>query len=110
MKNLARKLSENWPASRRINPLAKALGLAGASIPIEPAGVTLGEAENPARFFYDHLLSLTERLLEGDLDIAVYEDCVRWMFEIQGYVMFTVDKLTTSIVRQVRHDASEPHS
>ncbi|KAI8377319.1 Sin3 family co-repressor-domain-containing protein [Blakeslea trispora] len=51
---------------------------------------------------YQILLSLIDRLVEGDLDQQTFEEYVRYIFGPDAYIIFTIDKLVLSIVRQVK--------
>ena len=51
--------------------------------------------------YYSHFLELTEKLLDNHLDITVYEDAMREMFNVNAYKLFTLDKLILVTVRQV---------
>ncbi|KLT42069.1 hypothetical protein CC85DRAFT_285843 [Cutaneotrichosporon oleaginosum] len=81
-----------------INPEAIKLGLA------EPETQNLGveNGENPARHYYDHLLALCERLFDQDIDQATFEETLRLMFSNKAYIMFTVDRLVSAIVKQTQ--------
>ncbi|EJD54420.1 hypothetical protein AURDEDRAFT_110072 [Auricularia subglabra TFB-10046 SS5] len=56
---------------------------------------------NAAPHFYAHMLELCEKFFEGDLEAAGFEENLRFMFGTQAYVMFTVDKLVVSIIKQL---------
>ena len=59
--------------------------------------------ETPVSEYYKHFLELTEELLDNHMDITVYEDAVREMFNVNAYKVFTIDKLVLVTVRQVPH-------
>jgi paired amphipathic helix protein Sin3a len=50
---------------------------------------------------YHALLKQTHRLFSGDMDAAVYEENIRYLFTTESYILFTVDKLVHAIVKQV---------
>lgn len=50
---------------------------------------------------YSALLEQTDRLFSGDVDAAVYEENIRYLFTTESYILFTVDKLVHAIVKQV---------
>lgn len=54
------------------------------------------------RGYYHILLSLIDKLFEGDVDQQIFEECVRYIFGAEAHIMFTIDKLVLSIVRHVR--------
>lgn len=76
---------------------------------------------NAASYFYDYLLASCERLFDNDIDQQTFEDICRYMFgtkvsEIsncslvrvlivfpKAYVMFTIDKVISSFLKQVQY-------
>ncbi|RCH92037.1 Transcriptional regulatory protein sin3 [Rhizopus stolonifer] len=56
---------------------------------------------NTKRGSYQILLSLIDKLFEGGLDQQTFEECVRYIFGGDAYIMFTIDKLVLSIVRHI---------
>ena len=81
-----------------INPLAIELGLAEP----DTQYMQIEAGSNPAQKYYGHLLGMSERLFEGDVEINTYEETMRIMFGTKAYVLFTLDKVISSIVKQVR--------
>ncbi|GAA5880524.1 hypothetical protein JCM16303_005415 [Sporobolomyces ruberrimus] len=55
-----------------------------------------------AEYYYQRALSLCEKFFEGELDQPAFEDSIRRILASQGYMLFTVDKLVTSIIKQVQ--------
>lgn len=53
------------------------------------------------RGYYNLLLALIDKLFEGDIDQQIFEECVRYIFGTDAYIMFTIDKLVLSLVRHV---------
>lgn len=51
--------------------------------------------------YYNMLLALVDKLFEGEIDQQTYEECVRYNFGTDAYIMFTIDKLVLSLVRHV---------
>ncbi len=68
------------------------------------AGINAAEESglylHPSRY-YDTLLDLCEKLFDQDLDQATFEESVRYMYGIDGYVIFTVDKVISAFVKSV---------
>lgn len=60
----------------------------------EPMSVT-------AQQYYQRALGLCEKLFDGEIDQAAFEEAMRTMFATQGYTLFTVDKLLNMILKQV---------
>lgn len=59
------------------------------------------QEHNHARKSYPTFLWLTQNLLNGALDLGIYEELIRETFGLEAYVAFTIDKLIQSIVRQI---------
>jgi paired amphipathic helix protein Sin3a len=53
---------------------------------------------------YSLLLALVDKLFEGGVDQQTFEECVRYIFGTEAYIMFTIDKLVLSLVRHVSSD------
>ncbi|GAN02843.1 hypothetical protein MAM1_0029d02291 [Mucor ambiguus] len=53
------------------------------------------------RGYYSILLSLIDKLFEGEIDQQTFEECVRYIFGGDAYIMFTIDKLVLSLVRDI---------
>ena len=54
-----------------------------------------------AQQLYQRALGLCEKLFDNEIDQNAFEDAMRQMFAIQGYMLFTVDKILTGILKQV---------
>ncbi|KAK4047774.1 hypothetical protein OIO90_006073 [Microbotryomycetes sp. JL221] len=49
---------------------------------------------------YQRALGLCESLFDGEIDQSSFEDAMRAMFATQGYMLFTVDKILTGVLKQ----------
>ena len=127
-KSLATKLATDGSTSFLPNPVALDLGLTDTAGPIGyftdlasgtfplnsqrpervAAALTLlssgldNPALNPAEHFYLHLLDLVEKVFDGELEQATFEENMRFMFGTKAFVVFTLDKLCAAICKQVR--------
>jgi paired amphipathic helix protein Sin3a len=55
-----------------------------------------------AEEMYDYYInSLLRPFLKGDMEASKYEDECRQIFGIASYVLFTIDKLLSTLVKQV---------
>ena len=54
----------------------------------------------PAQMFAV-FMELTLKMVENAMDATAYEDALRDLFNIEAYRMYTVDKLSHALVRQV---------
>ena len=95
-KDIADKLAQD--KQQPVNPLAIKLGLADPET--QNFGIEAGE--NPAQYYYQNLLSLAEKLFENELDVNSFEETLRFMFGTKAYIMFTLDRVVATIVKQVR--------
>ncbi|GAA5866171.1 hypothetical protein JCM1840_005098 [Sporobolomyces johnsonii] len=60
-----------------------------------------------AEYYYQRALALCEKLFDGELDQPAFEDAIRKILATQGYMLFTVDRLVTGIVKQAQAAVSD---
>ncbi|PHZ14448.1 uncharacterized protein RHIMIDRAFT_249415 [Rhizopus microsporus ATCC 52813] len=60
--------------------------------------------------YYNVLLSLIDKLFEGDIDQQTFEESVRFIFGADAYILFTIDKLVLSLVRHIHIIITDTHS
>ncbi|SJX62935.1 related to SIN3-transcription regulatory protein [Sporisorium reilianum f. sp. reilianum] len=117
VKDLGVQMANKQPLRSKINPLAIELGLqdggsgpaavvgaaANASSlgPVAPTNEEAGLTLHPSRY-YDTLLDMCEKLFDGDVDQGTYEESVRYMYGIEGYIVFTLDKVIGAMVKVVQ--------
>ncbi|KAN0061779.1 hypothetical protein ACQY0O_005772 [Thecaphora frezii] len=117
MKTLGADMAAREPLRSKINPIAVELGLQdGASGPAAVVGATANASSlgpvastneeagltlHPSRY-YDTLLDMCEKLFDGDIDQATFEESVRYMYGIEGYIVFTLDKVIGALVKTVQ--------
>ncbi|GAC71740.1 gluconate kinase [Moesziomyces antarcticus T-34] len=117
VKDLGVQMANKHPLRSKINPLAIELGLqdggsgpaavvgatANASSlgPVAPTNEEAGLTLHPSRY-YDTLLDMCEKLFDGDVDQATYEESVRYMYGIEGYIVFTLDKVIGALIKVVQ--------
>lgn len=95
-KDAAENVANRTIKYQPVNPTASLLGLT------DPSSAPILEAEgNPAAHFYNQLLDLCEKLFDGEIDQAAYEEGLRYMFGIDAYPAFTFDKVIAQILKQV---------
>ncbi|KAH8111835.1 hypothetical protein DFH11DRAFT_1690122 [Phellopilus nigrolimitatus] len=56
----------------------------------------------PEAHFYGYMLDACEKLFEGELDQATFEENMRFLFGTKAYSVFTLDKLIAALIKQVR--------
>ena len=69
--------------------------------PVAPTNEEAGLTLHPSRY-YDTLLDMCEKLFDGDVDQATYEESVRYMYGIEGYIVFTLDKVIGALIKVVQ--------
>ncbi|KAJ3524043.1 hypothetical protein NM688_g8631 [Phlebia brevispora] len=94
-------------ASLRVNPVARELGLEetnGPSVILEQVEQELRErtGQTDANILYMYFLDACEKMFAGDMDQATFEEHMRWFFRMRAYLVFTLDKVITAIVKQVQ--------
>ncbi|KAK4705607.1 paired amphipathic helix protein Sin3a, partial [Phenoliferia sp. Uapishka_3] len=79
---------------QRLSPLAIDLGLT-TPVPVIDAG------DNPAEHYYAHTLDLSEKLFDGEISQADFEEHLRYMGGIHAYPLFTIDKLVSGVIKHI---------
>lgn len=51
--------------------------------------------------YYEAILDLIDRFFDGDIDQAHFEEYTRYVFVTEAYLLFTIDKLVHTMVKQV---------
>ncbi|EEB07742.1 Clr6 histone deacetylase complex subunit Pst1 [Schizosaccharomyces japonicus yFS275] len=77
------------------NPIAVELGL--VHDPFERLGFAIPEADT----VYERALLLCERIIESDIDQMGFEDALRCLYGIKAFQLYTVEKLVSSVVKQL---------
>lgn len=92
-KQLAAQLAAKH-THHRLNPLGIELGLSA------PVPTVDGEG-NAAEHYYEHLLDLSEKLFDNDIDASTFEEQLRYMVGIRAYPLFTIDKLIGTAIKHI---------
>lgn len=61
------------------------------------------DGEPSETHYYNFLLESMEKLMDGEIDQALFEDCMRVTFGTQAYTIFTLDKVIGALIKQVSH-------
>lgn len=116
MKALGAQMAAKQPIRSKINPIAIELGQDVANGPATVVGATANASHlgpvastneeaglilHPSRY-YDTLLDMCEKLFDGDIDQATFEESIRYMYGIEGYLVFTLDKVIGALVKVVQ--------
>ncbi|KAH8101975.1 hypothetical protein BXZ70DRAFT_932719 [Cristinia sonorae] len=103
-KGLAAQAAAESPSSYQANPVADALGLLTDT-------TFLGDRASDPSHFYPLFLESCERLFDNEIEVAVFEDQVRYMFGVkESYKAFTIDKLIGALVKQVQNCLADAKS
>ncbi|RDB29628.1 Paired amphipathic helix protein pst1 [Hypsizygus marmoreus] len=89
------------------NRVAVELGLDepnGPSVVLEQTMEVLGDrgASDNANVVYMYLLNACEKFFDSEMDLATFEEHMRWFFGTKAYLLFTLDKVITALVKQVQ--------
>ncbi|KAF7793452.1 hypothetical protein EIP86_004564 [Pleurotus ostreatoroseus] len=95
-------------ASLRVNPVARTLGQEetnGPSVILEEVEKEICERSGmeDANILYIYFLDVCEKTFAGEMDQATFEEHMRWFFRTKAYLVFTLDKVITAIVKQLWH-------
>ncbi|KAG0224512.1 Transcriptional regulatory protein sin3 [Actinomortierella wolfii] len=80
---------------RTVNPAAVDLGLQDNRVEVD-ADIKTGTGNN-----YSKLLRLLTRFIEGDIEQAMFEESARYLFATKAYIVFTMDKLISALLKHV---------
>ncbi|KAG1757835.1 hypothetical protein EDB19DRAFT_1624058 [Suillus lakei] len=89
------------------NPIAIELGLDdpnGPSAILAQAmeAVCNRQTRDATDVVYLYMLEAFEKLFDSELDQAIFEEHMRWFFGNKAYHLFTLDKLLSSLIKQVQ--------
>jgi paired amphipathic helix protein Sin3a len=57
---------------------------------------------NVSKGYYAAIMDMIDRFFDGDIDQQVFEEHSRYIFVTDAYLIFTIDKLVHSMVKQVK--------
>ncbi|KAF0992548.1 hypothetical protein HZS_7881, partial [Henneguya salminicola] len=82
--------------------------LKGLAHPI-PRIINSSKNTNKADIF-DQFQNMVYNLIDGNIDNDYYEECCRCIFGLDSYVLFTIDKIISGIMRQLNYIAVDSSS
>ncbi|KAL0137999.1 hypothetical protein V8B55DRAFT_1533963 [Mucor lusitanicus] len=85
---------------KRVNKVARDLGLYSSRF--DDVDVSKG--------YYNAILEMIDRFFDGDIDQQVFEEHTRYIFTTDAYLIFTIDKLVHSMVKQIQAITVDPKS
>ncbi len=56
---------------------------------------------NPAKYYYQYMLDACEKLFDTEIDQNTFEEQLRFMFGTKAYLLFTMDKVISALIKQV---------
>ncbi|KAG2220934.1 hypothetical protein INT45_010687, partial [Circinella minor] len=92
MKTLDKAMKANPTKGKRINKVASELGLYTSRF--ADIDISIG--------YYNAVLDLIDRFFDGDFDQNLFEEKARYIFVTDAYVLFTIDKLIQSTIKQIQ--------
>ncbi|KAG8219608.1 hypothetical protein J3R82DRAFT_562 [Butyriboletus roseoflavus] len=97
------------------NPIAVELGLDDPNGPgavLRQAMEALGEQrlDGTQDLVYMYFMDACEKLFDGELEVGLFEEHMRWLFGNQAYLLFTLDKLIAAFIKQVQSVLSDNKS
>lgn len=92
MKKLDAEMKADPEKGKTLNKVAQELGL--YTTRFDDIDLSSG--------YYNALLELIDRFFDGDLDQAMFEEKTRYLFVTEAHVLFTIDKLVHSIIKQIQ--------
>ncbi|KAF8140489.1 hypothetical protein EV363DRAFT_1152523 [Boletus edulis] len=110
----AKHVTENLN-SMDSNPIAVELGLDDPNGPgavLRQAMEALGEQrpDSIPDLVYMYFIDACEKLFDGELEVGLFEEHMRWFFGNQAYLLFTLDKLIAAFIKQVQSVLSDNKS
>jgi paired amphipathic helix protein Sin3a len=99
IQSVAEKISRRPEKYRRTSSLALKLGIQKDFLP------HVTEAQ-----YYNELFSILDKFFDGELDQALFEDQVRYMFGTSAFVLFTIDKFCLNLCRLMLNIISDEKS
>lgn len=92
LKRLDEEMRNNPDKGKKMNSIALELGLYSNRF----------DDVDTSNGYYNALLDLIDRLFDGDIDQTMFEEKARYLFATEVYVLFTIDKLVHSIIKQMQ--------
>jgi len=86
------------------NPIAVELGMEDSQGPSSVQEQILRDcgAEDNEEALYQYMLEACEKLFMNELDQAMFEEHMRWFFGTKAFLLYTVDKIVASLIKQVQ--------
>ena len=99
IQSVAERISRRPEKYRRTSSLALKLGIQKDFLP------HITETQ-----YYNELFSILDKFFDGELDQALFEDQIRYMFGTSAYVLFTIDKFCLNLCRLMLNIISDEKS
>ncbi|KAF8506517.1 hypothetical protein F5888DRAFT_1642843 [Russula emetica] len=91
------------------NPIAVELGMDDPQGPSSVQEQILRDrsTEDNEEALYQYMLEACEKLFMNELDQATFEEHMRWFFGTKAFLLYTVDKIVASLIKQVQTIVSD---
>ncbi|KAH8992416.1 hypothetical protein EDB92DRAFT_1857823 [Lactarius akahatsu] len=91
------------------NPIAVELGMDDPQGPSSVLEQILRDrsTEDNEEALYQYMLEACEKLFMNELDQATFEEHMRWFFGTKAFLLYTVDKIVASLIKQVQTIVSD---
>lgn len=91
------------------NPIAVELGMDDSQGPSSVLEQILRDrsTEDNEEALYQYMLEACEKLFMNELDQATFEEHMRWFFRTKAFLLYTVDKIVASLIKQVQTIVSD---
>ncbi|GAN07470.1 sin3 protein [Mucor ambiguus] len=97
---LDEKMKKHPNMGKRVNKVARDLGLYSSRF----------DDVNVSKGYYNAILEMIDHFFDGDIDQQVFEEHTRYIFTTDAYLIFTIDKLVHSMVKQIQAITVDPKS
>ncbi|KAI9485323.1 MAG: hypothetical protein EXX96DRAFT_475954 [Benjaminiella poitrasii] len=100
LRALDAEMSSDPRQGKRMSKVARDLGLYSSRF----------DDVDVSRGYYQSILDMMDRFFDGEMDQQVFEEQTRYVFVTDAYLIFTVDKLVHSMVKQIQAITVDPKS
>ncbi|KAI9298185.1 hypothetical protein K502DRAFT_311916 [Neoconidiobolus thromboides FSU 785] len=94
VKKVSRKATDRFHNISKLKTVSRELE-------VQPKFEALADFDLSTDDCFSIFLTLTEKVLEGEIEAPIYEDCLRFMLGNNIYSIFTIDKTLNGFIKQV---------
>ncbi|KAG0953193.1 hypothetical protein G6F57_001621 [Rhizopus arrhizus] len=100
LKAMNNEMVKNPKMGKRVNKVALDLGLYS----------TRYDDVELSKGYYHAILELIDKFFDGDIDQTLFEEYTRYIFVTDAYLLFTIDKLVHTMIKQIQAIITDPKS